>query len=220
MARYSKSTQKQEVILAFIKLFILQNGYPPTVREIIAAPECGLKSTASAKSYIDRLVADGKLAKTGNKNRALEVVGFATSNIDPSEVTPANVTKIPVLGNIAAGQPLMAAVENDRSYSLPNDYFPVKNESFLLQVKGNSMIEAGILDGDMVLIKTQNTANNGQIVVAQIDNEEVTLKRYYNCTTYIKLKPENSAMEDILVFPTQNFRILGVAIGLMRNHIF
>lgn len=218
MAYYSKSQGKCDTILAFIKLFILKNGYPPTVREIVASPECDIKSTASAKSYIDRLVREGKIVKTGKKNRAIEIVGFSTS-VMGDQIESSNTTKIPVLGNIAAGQPLLAAVENDRAYSLPNDYFAVKNQNFLLQVKGTSMIEAGILDGDMVLIKAQSDAANGQIVVAQIDNEEVTLKRYYNCTSYIKLKPENSSMEDIIVSPSQSFRILGVAIGLMRNHI-
>ena len=130
-----------------------------------------------------------------------------------------NATRIPLLGNIAAGQPLYAAVEDSQSYTLPNDYFEIKNEMFLLQVKGHSMEKIGIMDGDIVLIKSQPTANNGQIVVAQIDGNEVTLKRFYNCGSYIKLKPENDDYDDIIVTPDQSFRILGIAKGLMRNHI-
>ena len=217
MAYYTKSSAKTEKVLSFIKLFTLEKGYPPTVREIVSAPECGIKSTASAKSYIDRLVDEGKLVKTGNKNRALEIVGFSVSNKEENEELFA--TKVPFLGNTAAGAPIGAAVENDRSYALPNDYFNLKSDNFLLQVKGNSMINCGILDGDIVLVKSQNTANNGQIVVAQIDREDVTMKRYYNCGSYIKLKPENDNMEDIIVTPDKFFRILGIPTGLLRNHL-
>lgn len=218
MAYYSKSSIKSEKILSYIKMFYLAKGYPPTVREIAAAPECGVKSTASVNSYIDRLVSEGKLIKNGNKNRALEIVGFSkTTETNEEEVLYAS--KVPFLGNTAAGAPIGAAVENDRSYALPNDYFNLKSQNFLLQVKGDSMINCGILDGDIILVKSQNTAENGQIVVAQIDREDVTMKRYYNCGTYIKLKPENDSMSDIIVTPDKFFRILGVPTGLMRNHL-
>jgi len=219
MAHYAKSAQKTEAVFEFMKKFYKENGYMPTVREIISLSNCDIKSTASAKTYIDRLVSEGKLAKSDNKNRALKIVDDNVKEIISVNVDNENTTVVPFLGNTAAGAPLAAGVVEDRSYSLPNDYFSLKGNNFLLQVKGSSMINMGILDGDIVLVKSQNTANNGQIVVAQIDGENVTLKRYYNCGSYIKLKPENDEMEDIIITHEHTFRILGVATGLMRNHI-
>ncbi len=220
MAHYAKSAQKTDAVFKFLKDFYKEKGYMPTVREIVAQSNCDIKSTASAKTYIDRLVMEGRLIKSDNKNRALKIVGL--DNVDDFidiDNSNSNMTVVPFLGNTAAGEPLYAATENDRSYSLPNDFFSLKGQNFLLQVKGESMRDIGILDGDIVLIKSQNTANNGQIVVAQIDNEAVTLKRYYNCSSYIKLHPENSDMDDIIVTQDHSFRILGIATGLMRNHI-
>ena len=222
--RLKKTVEKADVIYSFLRDYTLKYGYPPTVREIVDNPKCGIKSTASAKQYLDYLAEDGKIIKSASKFRAIEVVDVKKEKPEQplveDSLSSVNATRIPLLGNIAAGQPLYAAVEDSRSYSLPNDFFTIKNnEMFLLQVKGHSMEKIGIMDGDVVLIKSQSVAMNGQIVVAQIDGNEVTLKRFYNCGSYIKLKPENDEYDDIIVTPDQSFRILGIATGLMRNHI-
>lgn len=221
--RLNKTIEKADIIYNFLREYTLKYGYPPTVREIVDNPKCGIKSTASAKQYLDLLAEDGKIIKSASKFRAIEVVDVKKPVPDKpladDSLSSVNATRIPLLGNIAAGQPLYAAVEDSQSYTLPNDYFEIKNEMFLLQVKGHSMEKIGIMDGDIVLIKSQPNANNGQIVVAQIDGNEVTLKRFYNCGSYIKLKPENDDYDDIIVTPDQSFRILGIAKGLMRNHI-
>ena len=221
--RLNKTIEKADIIYNFLREYTLKYGYPPTVREIVDNPKCGIKSTASAKQYLDYLAEDGKIIKSASKFRAIEVVDvkkpMPENPLADDSLSSVNATRIPLLGNIAAGQPLYAAVEDSQSYTLPNDYFEIKNEMFLLQVKGHSMEKIGIMDGDIVLIKSQPTANNGQIVVAQIDGNEVTLKRFYNCGSYIKLKPENDDYDDIIVTPDQSFRILGIAKGLMRNHI-
>ncbi|MDE6188697.1 MAG: transcriptional repressor LexA, partial [Clostridia bacterium] len=138
---------------------------------------------------------------------------------DISEIFSNTIT-VPMLGNVAAGAPLYADVENDTSYAIPSDYFNCKGQMFLLNVKGESMKNIGIYSGDLVLVKQQNVAHDGEIVVAQIDNNEVTLKRFYNCGSYIRLRPENDDMSDIIVTSDKEFKILGVATGLMRNKIF
>ena len=127
--------------------------------------------------------------------------------------------RVPMLGNIAAGQPLFAGVNSDEYIDISPEYFNTSGELFMLTVKGTSMINVGILDGDTVLIRKQPTAYNGQIIAAMIDNNEVTLKRFYKESDVIRLKPENDNMEDIIVEPSHEFAILGVAVGLMRNNI-
>lgn len=230
-----KTAEKCAKTLEFIKEFINKNGYPPTVREI--CNNVGYKSTASAQYYLDKLEEQGEIRKGDNKNRAIEVVnksGSPTTDkidqtvanqivkeriIDPQE-TFANLITVPMLGNVAAGSPLYADVENDTAYTVPSDYFNCRGQMFLLNVKGESMKNIGILNGDLVLVRQQNVAKDGDVVVAQIDNNEVTLKRFYNCGSYIRLKPENDEMSDIIVTSDREFRILGVATGLMRNKIW
>ncbi|MGN0771719.1 MAG: transcriptional repressor LexA [Christensenellales bacterium] len=205
---YSKSAQKLEQTYQFIKDFVSKNNYPPSVREICSV--VGFKSTASAQYYLTRLEESGLIRKSGGKNRTIEIV----SN---DKIHDSKDDKVPFLGNIAAGEPLLAAVEVDQAYSLPSDFFRYDDHSFLLKVKGSSMIDAGILDGDMVLINAQNDAKNGDIIVAQINNEEVTLKRFFKEKDYIRLHPENSFMQDIIVGQDEQFRVLGVISGLLRN---
>ncbi len=226
-----KTAEKCNKTLDFIKKFSEEKGYPPTVREICA--QIGFKSTASAKYYLDKLEEQGAIKKGENKNRAIEIVEkksnlLSTEHISEDEIVSdsnadelfANLIKIPMLGNVAAGSPLYADVENDTSYTIPSDYFNCKGQMFLLNVKGESMRNIGILNGDMVLVRQQQVARDGDIVVAQIDNNEVTLKRFYNCGSYIRLRPENDEMSDIIVTSDREFRILGVATGLMRNKIY
>ena len=231
-----KTAEKCVKTLEFIKDFLDKNGYPPTVREI--CNNVGFKSTASAQYYLDKLEEQGEIRKGDNKNRAIEIVNktFIASANDNSQTISNNTTDnntlinsqemftnlvtIPMLGNVAAGAPLFADVENDTSYTVPSDYFNCKGQMFLLNVKGESMKNIGILNGDLVLVRQQNVAKDGDVIVAQIDNNEVTLKRFYNCGTYIRLKPENDEMSDIIVTSDREFRILGLAVGLMRNKIW
>ncbi|MGN0797636.1 MAG: transcriptional repressor LexA [Christensenellales bacterium] len=205
---YTKSAQKLQQTYQFIKDFVARNNYPPSVREICSV--VGFKSTASAQYYLTKLEENGLIRKSDGKNRTIEIVD---NDCTPSQ----DYAKVPFLGNIAAGEPLLAAVEVDTNYTLPSDFFRYDDQSFLLRVKGSSMIDIGILDGDMVLINAQNTAKDGDIVVAQIDNEEVTLKRFFKEKDCIRLHPENSFMSDIIVEPDRQFRILGIISGLLRN---
>lgn len=228
-----KTAEKCTKTLNFIKSFVDKNGYPPTVREICNL--VGFKSTASAKYYLDKLEEQGAIRKGDNKNRAIEVVEkntegddkisrqqFVSSDVESvsSESVFSNLITVPMLGNVAAGSPLYADVENDSQYTIPSDYFNCKGQMFLLNVKGESMKNIGILNEDMVLVRQQNVAKDGDVIVAQIDNNEVTLKRYYNCGSYIRLKPENDDLNDIIVTSDREFRILGIAVGLMRNKIW
>ncbi len=230
-----KTAEKCIKTLEFIKDFLDKNGYPPTVREI--CNNVGFKSTASAQYYLGKLEEQGEIRKGDNKNRAIEIVNktstnsvidnnisvvseIAENNIVNSKEVFSNLVTIPMLGNVAAGAPLFADVENDTSYTVPSDYFNCRGQMFLLNVKGESMKNIGILNGDLVLVKQQNVAKDGDVVVAQIDNNEVTLKRFYNCGSYIRLKPENDEMSDIIVTSDREFRILGLAVGLMRNKIW
>ncbi|MBD5100095.1 MAG: transcriptional repressor LexA [Clostridiales bacterium] len=223
-----KTAEKCSLTLEFIKKFVDEKGYPPTVREICS--QVGFKSTASAKYYLDKLEEQGAIRKGDNKNRAIEIVEKSSETTPLSPITSDNIKNIneifknlvsvPMLGNVAAGAPLYADVENDASYTIPSDYFNCKGQMFLLNVKGESMKNIGIYNGDMVLVKQQNVARDGEVIVAQIDNNEVTLKRFFNCGTYIRLRPENDDMSDIIVTNDREFRILGVATGLMRNRIF
>ena len=223
-----KTAEKCSRTLDFIKKFVDENGYPPTVREICS--QVGFKSTASAKYYLDKLEEQGVIRKGDNKNRAIEIVEklsndtplsqIKSDNIKNADEIFANLISVPMLGNVAAGSPLFADVENDTSYAIPNDFFNCKGQMFLLNVKGESMKNIGIYNGDMVLVKQQNVARDGEVIVAQIDNNEVTLKRFFNCGSYIRLRPENDDMSDIIVTKDRDFRILGIATGLMRNRIF
>ena len=229
-----KTAEKCAKTLEFIKEFLDSNGYPPTVREICA--NVGYKSTASAQYYLDKLAEQGEIRKGDNKNRAIEIVNKSvapsmvdnnSNNIDAvdnsiidSQELFTNLVTIPMLGNVAAGAPLYADVENDTTYTVPSDYFNCRGQMFLLNVKGESMKNIGILNGDLVLVRQQSVAKDGDVIVAQIDNNEVTLKRFYNCGSYIRLKPENDEMSDIIVTQDREFRILGVATGLMRNKIW
>ncbi|MDE7079150.1 MAG: transcriptional repressor LexA [Clostridia bacterium] len=223
-----KTVEKCSRTLDFIKKFVDENGYPPTVREICS--QVGFKSTASAKYYLDKLEEQGAIRKGDNKNRAIEIVEktfdsaplsqIKSDNIKNAEEIFSNLISVPMLGNVAAGSPLFADVENDTSYAIPNDFFNCKGQMFLLNVKGESMKNIGIYNGDMVLVKQQSVARDGEVIVAQIDNNEVTLKRFFNCGSYIRLRPENDDMSDIIVTKDRDFRILGIATGLMRNRIF
>lgn len=210
----AKSEDKVLQTLKFISEFVAKYNYPPSVREICA--HVGFKSTASAQYYINKLEESGKIKRNSGKNRTIEIL---TPEFMRTSTDDKNIVNVPMLGNIAAGEPLFAGVKEDECIGISSEYFNTSGELFMLTVKGTSMVNAGILDGDTVLIRKQPTAYNGQIIAAMIDNNEVTLKRFYKESDCVRLKPENDNMDDIIVDPSHDFAILGIAVGLMRNNI-
>ncbi len=210
----TKSDDKELQTLQFISEFVSKFNYPPSVREICA--NVGFRSTASAQYYINKLVDSGKIRRNTGKNRTLEIIApeFIRASHDESKMR-----RVPMLGNIAAGQPLFAGVTDDEYIDISPEFFNTSGDLFMLTVKGTSMVNVGILDGDTVLIRKQPTAYDGQIIAAMIDNNEVTLKRFFKDGDTIRLKPENDNMDDIIVDSGHDFTILGVAVGLMRNNI-
>lgn len=200
-------TKRQSEVLNFIKEFMVSHGYPPTVREICNS--LGLSSPATAHSHLAQLESKGYIKKNSNKNRAIELLvnnEFLTKKDD--------VIEVPLLGKITAGNPIEAIERPDEYFSLPAYLIPKQKEVFTLKVSGESMINAGIFDGDIVIVERTNTARNGEIVVAMTDENEVTLKTYYKENGYFRLQPENDTMEPFIF---QNITILGKAIGLYRK---
>ena len=200
-------TKRQEDILNFIKEYIVSRGYPPTVREIGKA--LGVSSPATIHAHLENLECKGFIKREETKNRAIELlVENEFSRKDD------NVVDVPLLGKITAGSPIEAIEQPDEYFSLPAYLLPNDKEVFTLKVSGNSMINAGIFDGDIVIVERKNTARNGEIVVAMTDENEVTLKTFYKETNYIRLQPENDTMDPIIL---NNVSILGKAIGLYRK---
>ena len=200
-------TKKQNEILLYIKEFIVSHGYPPTVREIGKA--VGASSPATIHTHLNNLENKGFIKKNGSKNRAIELLvknEFANQND--------NIVDVPLLGKITAGNPIEAIEKPNEYFSLPAYLIPNKKEVFTLLVSGNSMINAGIFDGDIVIVEKKSTARNGEIVVAMTDENEVTLKTFYKEANYFRLQPENDTMEPIIL---NSVTILGKAIGLYRK---
>ena len=200
---YGKITAKQQEILAFMKERILNKGYPPAVREICEA--VNLKSTSSVHAHLESLEKNGYIRRDPAKPRAIEIVD------DNFNITRREIVNVPIVGTVTAGQPILA-VENIESYfPIPMDYMP-NQETFMLKVKGESMINAGIFNGDQILVKKQNYAKNGDFVVALIE-DSVTVKTFYKEDGYYRLQPENDTMDPIIV---NEVNILGKVIGLFR----
>ena len=201
---YGKISKKQEEILNYIKNTILNRGFPPTVREIGEAVH--LKSSSSVHAHMDTLEKNGYIRRDPTKPRAIEILD------DNFNLTRREVVNVPMIGRVAAGEPLLA-VENIESYfPIPAEFMP-NEQSFMLKVKGESMINAGILDGDQVLVQKANTAKNGDIVVALID-DGATVKTFYKEKDHIRLQPENDTMDPIIV--NGDVRILGKVFGVFR----
>ncbi|MCI5885938.1 MAG: transcriptional repressor LexA [Clostridiales bacterium] len=203
-----KSRERERRILDFMKKTIKHKGYPPTVREICEA--CEIKSTSTVHKDIESLVSQGLLVKDPAKPRALVV---QDSEMEDRLARP-DVIDIPVIGRIAAGTPILAEQNIEDSFPLPARFMGNGN-NFLLNVKGESMIEAGILDGDYILVEQTQDARNGEIVVAMIDGfeSEATVKTYYNEGDHVRLQPENSSMSPIIV---NDVKILGRVKGVFR----
>ncbi len=189
-------------VMDYIRKFSEENGYTPSVREI--GKECGIKSTATVHSYIEKLQNKGYLNKTDNKKRAVTIGKGSGVNI-------------PLLGVVTAGQPIFAYENYEDYYTFPVGEFK-GDELFMLRVQGTSMIDAGIMDGDKIIVRRQQTAENGEIVVALVNEEETaTVKRLYKRDGKIVLHPENEALAD-MIFQPDEVSVLGKVIGLMRNY--
>lgn len=206
--------KREKAILKFIEKHIMNNGYPPSVREIGKA--VGLSSTATVHGYIAKLTEKGYIKKEDQKGRTLKLLkgGLADNakKTDKPVYSGKELVEVPVIGKITAGEPILAVENVTDTFPIPID-FVGNSESFMLTVRGESMIEAGILDGDYILVKRQNTANNGQIVVALI-GEEATVKTFYKEKDHIRLQPENSTMDPIIV---PDCEILGKVAGVFRK---
>lgn len=200
---YGRISEKQKEILEYMKQEILNRGYPPTVRDICEAVH--LKSTSSVHSHLETLEKNGYIRRDPTKPRAIEIID------ENFNLTRREMVHVPLVGRVAAGEPILA-VENIESYfPIPSEFMP-NEESFILKVKGESMINAGIFDGDQILVEKTSTANNGEIIVALID-DSATVKTFYHEGDHIRLQPENDTMEPIIV---DNCEIIGKVFGVFR----
>ena len=198
-----KITPKQQQVLDFIKDSIVKKGYPPTVRDICVA--VNLSSTSSVHAHLATLEKNGYIRRDPTKPRAIEILD------DSFNVMRQEMTSIPVIGTVAAGLPILAQQNIDGYFPLPVEYVP-NAETFVLKVKGESMINVGIYDGDSIFVESCNTARNGDIVVALID-DSATVKTFYKENGHVRLQPENDSMEPIIVPDCQ---ILGKVFGVFR----
>ncbi len=207
MENFKEITEKQNNVLDFIKKFTAMHGYPPSIREI--GKGLGLSSPATVHTHVKKLCNAGYLKVDNNKFRAMEIL-VDNEYEDKSE----ELIKVPLLGKVTAGSPIEAIERPNEFFSLPANLIPAKETIFTLDVSGESMINAGIFDGDIVIVQKQSTARNGDIIVAMTDENEVTLKRYYKENGHFRLQPENDTMAPIIL---NNVTILGKAIGLYRK---
>ena len=200
-------TKRQNDILEYIKKYIVAHGFPPTIREIGTALD--LSSPATIHAHLANLEKKGFIRKQDSKNRTLELLVE-----NEFEEKNDSIAEVPLLGRITAGNPIEAIENPSEFFALPSYLIPKGKEIFTLDVNGTSMINAGILDGDIVIVEKTNSVHNGQIVVAMTDENEVTLKTYYKESDHIRLQPENDTMDPIIL---PNVTILGKAIGLYRK---
>jgi len=198
---YEDLTARQKQILDYIHNFFRERGYPPSVREICAATN--LKSTATVHDYLVQLEKKGYIKRDPQKPRAIEIMNVIANK---------DLIDVPLIGKVTAGEPILAQENIESVFPLPKEMLP-DAEVFMLSVKGDSMINAGIFSGDYVLVQSTNTAENGDIVVALLD-DEATIKRFYKETDYIRLQPENPSMAPIIV---KDLKILGKVVGLFRR---
>ncbi|WP_042356178.1 transcriptional repressor LexA [Bacillus rubiinfantis] len=203
-----KISKRQQDILDFIKNEVKSKGYPPSVREIGEA--VGLASSSTVHGHLARLESKGLIRRDPTKPRAIEILEIDEyANIPRSQVV-----NVPVVGKVTAGLPITAIENIEEYFPLPERLAPADENVFMLEIMGESMIEAGILDGDYVIVKQQQTANNGEIVVAMTEEDEATCKRFFKESDYIRLQPENSTMNPIIL---KNVTILGKVIGVYRQ---
>ena len=200
---YGKITDKQREILEYIKAEILNRGYPPAVREICEAVK--LKSTSSVHAHLETLEKNGYIRRDPTKPRAIEIVD------ENFNLTRREMVNVPIVGKVAAGEPILAVENIENYFPIPAEFMP-NEPTFILQAQGESMINAGILDGDYVLVQQQPTANDGDMVVALVD-DSATVKTFYKENGYYRLQPENDFMDPIIV---SEVMIMGKVIGTFR----
>lgn len=200
---YGKISAKQREILEVIKTEILNRGYPPTVRELCDA--VNLKSTSSIHAHLETLEKNGYIRRDPSKPRAIEIVD------DNFNMVRREVVNVPVIGRVAAGEPLLAVQNIEEYFPIPAEHMP-NEQSFMLRVRGESMINAGIMDGDTIIVKKQDTAQNGDMIVALVE-DGATVKTFYKEDGHIRLQPENDNMDPIIV---PNCTILGKVFGVFR----
>ena len=200
---YGRITQKQSEILEYIKSQIRNKGYPPSVRDICSA--VNLKSTSSVHAHLESLEKNGYIRRDPTKPRTIEIID------DNFNLTRREMVNVPVLGQVAAGEPILAVDNITGYFPIPSEFMP-NEETFILTVKGDSMINIGIYNGDQIVVEKCNTAENGEIIVALLD-DSATVKRFYKENGHIRLQPENDFMDPIIV---DDCMILGKVIGLMR----
>lgn len=200
-----KISEKQREILEFMKDEIRMRGFPPSVREICEAVH--LKSTSSVHSHLETLEKNGYIHRDPTKPRAIEILD-ENFNLNRTEMV-----SVPIVGAVAAGQPILAQENIEGYFPIPTEYMP-NQETFILRVKGESMVNAGILNGDLIIVRRQPNAQNGDMVVALTEDQEATVKTFYKENGYFRLQPENDYMDPIII--RGELRILGKVIGVMR----
>ena len=200
---YGRISDKQKEILEYMKQEILNKGYPPTVRDICEAVK--LKSTSSVHSHLETLEKNGYIRRDPTKPRAIEIID------ENFNLTRREMVNVPLVGRVAAGEPILATENVESYFPVPAEYMP-NAETFMLKVKGESMINVGIFDGDQILVEKCSTARNGDTVVALVD-DSATVKTFYKEANHIRLQPENDTMDPIIV---DNCEILGKVFGVFR----
>ena len=205
----TKSEKRQHDILRYIFSYVSDSGYPPTVREICNA--VGLSSTSTVHGHLSKLESKGLIKRDPTKPRAIEITLAGLETLDELP----NKTQIPIVGTVTAGEPILAVEENRDYFPLP-PHFESADDLFMLSIRGESMINAGILDGDQVIVRKQSSANNGEIVIAMTEENEATCKRFFKEDGYYRLQPENDTMDPIIL---ENVTILGKVVGLYRDLI-
>ena len=195
---------KQKEVYEFLKKYSLEKGYPPAVREICEA--VGLSSTSTVHGHLKKLEKKGLIKRDATKPRALEICEFANRKKE--------MIDIPIVGKVTAGEPILAVENIEDTFTIPLNYIKNRNDLFILKVKGESMIDAGILDGDLAIIEKTETVQNGEIAVALIENS-ATIKRFFKEKDHIRLQPENKTMSPIIV---KDCRILGKLVGIYRTY--
>ena len=211
MAKRGRKGEKQHEILTFIHEQVSERGYPPTVREICNAT--GLASTSTVHGHLSRLEDQGFIIRDRSKPRAIELTEDGLDKIGINQ----NSGQIPLLGIVTAGEPILAVEEATDFFPIPDHIHYSSDELFMLSTRGDSMINAGILDGDLVIVKRQEIANNGDVIIAMTEDDEATCKRFFKEDTHIRLQPENDELDPIIL---PDIKILGKVISLYRTHVY
>ncbi|MET3194718.1 transcriptional repressor LexA [Bacillus sp. OAE603] len=213
----NKLSKRQAEILAYIKDEVKVKGYPPSVREIAEA--VGLASSSTVHGHLERLEQKGFIRRDPTKPRAIEILGDSSPVVNEAQAVYSeiysDIMNIPVIGKVTAGIPITAVENVEEYFPLPTSVAPANEQVFMLRVEGDSMMNAGILNGDLVIVKKQFTAENGEIVVAMTEDSEATVKRFYKESDHFRLQPENDALLPILL---KQVSILGKVIGVYRTY--